>query len=201
MRIPVQVASVALLLGISSIASAEPGSNCPPGSWFCADINVPNAPGANAPKGIDSPKEAPKEAAPDAPNEAPKGVAKDPPKQLAPGDRTDRKRFDDSNPTDESPSVAPPREAPPPPVVVVRPAPRPYHEPRPAAVRQARYHDQSEWGFNMHILGAMMGSKKNSANQGSNDSGMGGLGFILRARPTGHFAIDFGLDFVNGTDY
>ncbi|MFO0661682.1 MAG: outer membrane beta-barrel protein [Polyangiaceae bacterium] len=201
MRRPIQVASVALLLGFSSIASAEPGSNCPPGAWFCADINLPNAPGANAPKGVDAPKESPKETPKDAPKEAPKDApkdtAQDAPKQLAPGAaRGDHKRLDDTTPnTDEAPAVAPPREAPPPPVVVVRPAPRPYHEPVPAVRR--RPVDQSEWGFNMHLLGAMMGGKNDKAN----DSGMGGLGFILRARPTGHFAIDFGLDFVSGTDY
>jgi hypothetical protein len=81
------------------------------------------------------------------------------------------------------------KKVPPPPTVVVqRSVPR--YEPPPLAHQRRQ---RSEWGFNMHLLGALMGSR--------NDSGMGGVGFALRARPTGHFALDFGLDVVGGRDY
>jgi hypothetical protein len=33
------------------------------------------------------------------------------------------------------------------------------------------------------------------------DAGMGGIGFSLRPRPTPHFAVDFGLDFIGGRDF
>jgi hypothetical protein len=46
----------------------------------------------------------------------------------------------------------------------------------------------------------MMGGKKNQSGR-SDEAGMGGLGFGLRVRPTRHFALDFGLDFVSGKDY
>jgi len=35
----------------------------------------------------------------------------------------------------------------------------------------------------------------------SSDAGMGGIGFSLRPRPTPHFAVDFGLDFIGGRDF
>lgn len=57
---------------------------------------------------------------------------------------------------------------------------------------------RSEWGFNMRVLGAMLDSKKHPAHE---DAGMGGLGFSLRARPNGFVALDFGLDFIGGTDF
>lgn len=97
-----------------------------------------------------------------------------------------------AEPDDEE--ARPVEKAPPPPptVVVQRPVPR--YEPPPAAFHRRQ---RSEWGFNMHLLGALMGDRSDK----SNDSGMGGVGFALRARPTGYFALDFGLDVVGGRDY
>jgi opacity protein-like surface antigen len=92
----------------------------------------------------------------------------------------------DSGPVEKAPP-------PPPTVVVQRPVPR--YEPPPPYAR--RHHYRSEWGFNMHLLGALMGDRSDRAH----DSGMGGVGFALRARPTGYFALDFGLDVVGGRDY
>ena len=96
---------------------------------------------------------------------------------------------------DEATTAPVEKKAPPPPptVVVQRPVPR--YEPPPLGRRHHRY--PSEWGFNMHLLGALMGDRSDK----SNDSGMGGVGFALRARPTGYFALDFGLDVVGGRDY
>jgi hypothetical protein len=56
----------------------------------------------------------------------------------------------------------------------------------------------NEWGFNMRLQTAMLNSEKHPSAEGA---GMGGLGFSLRARPTGHFALDFGLDFIGGRDF
>lgn len=102
---------------------------------------------------------------------------------------------DESDAADADEEVARPveKKVPPPPTVVVqRSVPR--YEPPPLAHNRRQ---RSEWGFNMHLLGALMGSRSDK----SNDSGMGGVGFALRARPTGHFALDFGLDVVGGRDY
>ncbi len=105
-------------------------------------------------------------------------------------------KLDESADADADEEVAPvEKKAPPPPptVVVQRPVPR--YEPPPVDHRHRR--QRSEWGFNMHLLGALMGDRSDK----SHDSGMGGVGFALRARPTGHFALDFGLDVVGGRDY
>ncbi|HEU4538968.1 MAG TPA: hypothetical protein VFS00_32835, partial [Polyangiaceae bacterium] len=84
------------------------------------------------------------------------------------------------------------KKMPPPPTVVVqRSVPR--YDPPPLAHHRRQ---RSEWGFNMHLLGALMGRSDKA-----NDSGMGGIGFALRARPTGYFALDFGLDVVGGRDF
>lgn len=91
---------------------------------------------------------------------------------------------------------------PPPPVVKVAPAPvrakpvvvAPRYEPRIPAKQPRR----AEWGFNMRIQGALMDSKDTNA---AKNAGMGGIGFSLRARPSGYFALDFGLDFIGGRDY
>ena len=99
---------------------------------------------------------------------------------------------DVAEPDDEEARPVEKKVPPPPTVVVQRPVPR--YEPPPAAFHRRQ---RSEWGFNMHLLGAMMGDRSDK----SNDSGMGGVGFALRARPTGYFALDFGLDVVGGRDY
>jgi hypothetical protein len=108
--------------------------------------------------------------------------------------------------TAPAPTPAPtPAPAPPPPPPPVRRAPPPpppkplvvppRYEPSPPVAPRYR----TEWGFNTHIEGAMMGSKNRAGR--SDEAGMGGLGFALRVRPTRHFALDLGLDFVSGKDY
>ncbi len=74
-----------------------------------------------------------------------------------------------------------PREAPPPPVY--------YYHPRPAWPRR------NEWGINLHLEGAMIGSGVN------HDAGMGGLGLGLRYKPIPAFGIEADLDFAGGRDY
>ena len=92
----------------------------------------------------------------------------------------------------------------PPPVVLYQPTPpvtiinaRP-DTPPPVyyyAPRQAAYPHRNEWGLNLHLEGAMMGSGK------TRDSGMGGVGFGLRYKPVPHFGLEADLDFVGGRDY
>ena len=90
--------------------------------------------------------------------------------------------------------------SPPPPVVVYQPPP-------PTVVVQAReappayYYvprkppPKKEWGFNMHLGGAMMGSGRHG------DASMGLVGLGLRYRPIPHAAIEADLDFAGGRDY
>jgi hypothetical protein len=54
---------------------------------------------------------------------------------------------------------------------------------------------RSEWGAQVRLEAAPMG------DEAAPDAGMGGIGFSLRPRPTPHFAIDFGLDFLGGRDF
>jgi hypothetical protein len=83
---------------------------------------------------------------------------------------------------------------PPPPVVVVRRQARYVvaAPPPPAPAKKIRHR---MWGFNLRLEGVAMDDRANET------AGMGGIGFSLRLRPVRHFALDFGLDFVGGTDY
>ncbi|HVJ16555.1 MAG TPA: hypothetical protein VM686_14035 [Polyangiaceae bacterium] len=53
-----------------------------------------------------------------------------------------------------------------------------------------------EWGFNLHLSGALMGDKADE-----HDAEMGGLGFAFRYRPIRALAIDAGLELIGGTDW
>ncbi len=70
-------------------------------------------------------------------------------------------------------------------IVVEKPAPAP----KPRRVK--------EWGFNLHLAGALMGDDSDKAH----DAEMGGLGFAFRYRPTRVVAFDAGFEFVGGTDW
>ncbi|MCA9598033.1 MAG: outer membrane beta-barrel protein [Myxococcales bacterium] len=63
--------------------------------------------------------------------------------------------------------------------------------------KKPRRRAKREWGFNLHLEGVLMGSKK----ERNPDAGMGGLGFSLRYRPVPSFALDAGFDFLGGKDY
>lgn len=182
LRAVVPVVSLLVTLGSSSIARAE----CPPGSWFCADATPDKADDKSDDKAAD------------------KATDKDAPvvRKVGPGEST---QVPGGNNTTIIVQTAPPppAAAPAAPPPVARPRPRPVYTPPPPATRvysppppARRY--RSEWGFNMRLQSALMDSDKNKA---ASDAGMGGLGFSLRARPTGHFAIDFGLDFLGGKDF
>jgi hypothetical protein len=163
------VLSQGIALALPSAAHAQPAQanpNCPPGSWFCENTQAQPA--------------------------APPGQPVQPLQPL-PGTAQQ-----------QAPVVvqqgAPPPVViyqPPPPVVVYQgpreaPPPMPpayYYHPRPAWPRR------NEWGLNLHLEGAMMGSGVN------HDAGMGGVGFGLRYKPIPAFGIEADLDFAGGRDY
>ncbi len=172
----------------------QPNPNCPPGSWFCAETDQkPAAPAGQpvapvapvAPAGVGA--GAKPEVLQPLPSQAPTGGAAAaasgaPGAAGAPG----------------TPPAVVYQPAPPPPVVIYQPAPRvvvreappPYHyTPRAAAALRR------EWGLNLRLEGAMLGSRASSS------SGMGGVGVGLRYKPVPAFGIEAGLDFVGGRDY
>lgn len=163
--------ALALVLAAPAIASAQsaPGTGCPPGSWFCSG-------------GQDAP----------------------PPPPPPPGLQT--------LPDPDQPPPPPPRRrptvtyAPPPPPVVYQPpppsmmtrpeAPPPYdYLPPPPPRRIQSVTPPHEWGLNLHLEGAAIGSGV------EHDAGMGGGGAGLRFKPSRYFGIETDLDFVGGHGY
>lgn len=168
-------AVVATGVAFASTASAQQAggaSNCPPGSWFCESSPAAPTPAASGSSQL---------------QQLPPAEAKPASSGAGPG-------------TPPPPPPPPNGGAPPvvvyqpgPPVVVIqRPdKPPPYlYAPRPAEIRPRR-----EWGLNLHLQGALLGSNS------SNDSGMGGLGLGLRFRPHPVIAIEPSIDFYGGRDY
>ncbi len=74
--------------------------------------------------------------------------------------------------------VVQPREAPPPYVYVPRTPPK-----------------KTEWGINLHLGGAMIGTGR------SGDASMGVVGIGLRVRPIPQLALEGDIDVAGGTDY
>lgn len=173
MRRALPIFSVLAVIAVPAVAHAE----CPPGSWFCADVAVP---GPN-----DGAKPAdPKAAAPAPTTAAPAGTAN--------GGTTvvvNNAAPKADEPTEEPPPKPKKKRRPPPPTYNYEPPP-----PAPPVIA-SRPHEL--WGLNFHVEGAMIG-KQNGAQH---DSGMGGGGLTLRARPLRHLAFDFGVDFIGGRDY
>jgi opacity protein-like surface antigen len=150
-------------------------SNCPPGSWFCADAEKPAA----------QPRKPARQAATDddeleplPPADAPRAAPPAPPPPPAP-------------PVRYRPA------APPPPVVVYEQTPPPpppppyyyYYRPRPRPMAQ------TEWGINLRAEGALQGNGSQSTQP------MEGVGIGLRFRPAPAFALEAAFDFLGGRDY
>lgn len=169
-------------------AHAQQKSNCPPGSWFCAEAEVQVMPSVQPPP-------APPQAAPP----PPPAVAPPPSWQPPPGWRP-------PPPPGAPPPVViyqPVPLAPPPHVVIVtpgygygygygyRPAPPRVTYPRP----QPRL--ESEWGLNLRVEGAAIGRPANAYYS----PGLAGVGMSLRYRPVPAFAFDLGADILTGVDY
>jgi hypothetical protein len=165
----------AVLLAAAPASAQEPPSNCPPGSWFCAEAQE---------------KPAPKAAAPAAASKGEKG---------------DKAELEPLPPAESLPPPPPPvvvyrpGPPPPPPVVVYAPPPpvRPpppyyYYRPRPP---RSVFAERSEWGINLRGEGAVKGSGSASSET------MAGVGFGLRYKPVPAFGLEAGFDFLGGRDY
>lgn len=167
------VASVAmprLAAAQSAPAPAQGGSSCPPGSWFCAP--PPDATPAPAGKPVQGLQPLP-----------------DPEESPAPAPRQPRVTYE------PAPSSSPPVVVyqPPAPVMVVRPEEPPPYEYAPP--RRPYITPPHEWGLNLHLEGAAIGSGTN------HNASMGGLGAGLRFKPTRYIGLEGNLDFLGGHDY
>ncbi|MGK4008129.1 hypothetical protein WMF31_36265 [Sorangium sp. So ce1036] len=174
--------AVAMTAPMSALAQED---NCPPGAWFCEEVEPPRDPAGEPPPAAAAPDDAPVEALPPPPAPPP------PPK------RATRPAPPPVVVYQTSPSGPPPQVivvapgAAPPPRVIVRGVTPPVPPPPP----KRRWRRQ--WGVNFRMEGLMMGRE----HGGAEDAGMGGVGISLRYRPVPAFALDLGADFLAGTDY
>jgi opacity protein-like surface antigen len=174
MKTVASITAFGLVMGVSAVAAAQQNPNCPPGSWFCADAQVPGLGGA----------------------------------QITIGGGT-QTQLQPLPPPQQQIQVQPPpvviQQQPlpqQPPVVVYQPAPPPVYIMRPPQpdyrtyyVRRPVLMPHSEWGLNLHLEGAYIGSGYN------NSAGLGGFGAGLRYKPTPWFGVEAGADFAIGRDY
>jgi hypothetical protein len=169
--------AAAFLLTAAPAGAQDAPTNCPPGSWFCAETPEKPAPAPAAKPAKPAPKPAPSAAA-------------------------DEQGLEPLPPADETPPPPPVRyrpPPPPPPVVIYQQPPRPppppsyyyYYHPRPARP----IGQQSEWGLNLRAEGAIQGNGSQSTRP------MEGVGIGLRYRPAPAFALEAGFDFLDGRDY
>jgi len=163
------------VMGVSAVASAQQTPNCPPGSWFCADAQVPGLGGAQITIGGGN-----SALAPLPPPQQPVVVAP-PPVVVQPQ-------------TPVQPPVVVYQPAPPPVVVLRQPPPdyRYYYVRRPVQ----NVIPDHEWGLNLRLDGAFMDSRPNR-----NGGALGGFGAGLRYKPAPWFGVEAGADFVIGRDY
>ncbi len=176
--------ALALVLAVPALASAQaaPNGSCPPGSWFCA-----------------APSEAPP---PPAVQPVQPGLQQlpDPDDQPAPPPPPRRRPTVTYQPAPNYPPGQPPVVVyqPPPPTMLNRPeSPPPYEyaPPPPPRHNNPPWMRRNEWGLNLHLEGAMIGSGY------EHNAGMGGGGFGLRFKPNPYFGIESDLDFVGGHGY
>jgi len=167
------ITAFALVMGVSAVAAAQQQPNCPPGSWFCADAQVPGLGGAQITVGGGGTTQL--QPLP-APQQTPPPVVVQQPA-----------------PAPVQPPVVVYQPAPPPVVVLRQPPPpeyRTYYVRRPVALQR-----QQEWGLNLRLEGAFIGSGY------SGNAGLGGFGAGLRFKPTPWFGVEAGADFAIGRDY
>jgi opacity protein-like surface antigen len=179
-------------LTLSAPAFAQEAPNCPPGSWFCENVDV---------EGQTPPAQQPQQ-----PAAQPQQPAQAQPPQQPQRPQVVIQQNQTNNNTNNGPPVvvyAPPppqpQAAPPPHVIVV--APWGYHRPPPPPPRPApppRPPWRSEFGLNLRLEGIALGKYRNVNDEGA---GMGGVGLSLRYRPVAAFAFDVGADLVGGIDY
>lgn len=206
------VVAGALVMSSAQVASAD---ECPPGSWFCGNVAIPGPAGGTSgatseKKAADTSAETQKKAAESPDTSAPAGTKTDEPRKGF-TETTITTIGDDGKPTtivvksgDKGTAASPPPEPPP-----AAPAPPPAPPPRARPLPKQRVYGYEppppvrrrfvpEWGINAHLQGAALGDDKHRAAENTK---MGGMGFAIRTRPWGHFAFDFGVDFINGIDF
>ncbi len=168
------ITAFALVMGVSAAASAQQTPNCPPGSWFCADAQVPGLGGAQITIGGGNSALQPLPAPQQPVQVVPPPVVVQPP-------------------TPQQPPVVVYQPAPPPVVVVRQPPPdyRYYYMRRPVTLIP-----DHEWGLNLRLDGAFMDTRA-----GRNGGALGGFGAGLRYKPSPWFGVEAGADFVIGRDY
>src|SRR5947209_11209004 len=168
------ITAFALVMGVSAVASAQQSPNCPPGSWFCADAQVPGLGGAQITIGGGGQPQLQPLPVPQQPIQVvpPPVVVQQPPPQ--------------------QPPVVVYQPAPPPVVIVRQPQPdyRYYYVRRPVTL------PQHEWGVNLRLDGAFIGGRQDRGG-----GALGGFGAGLRYKPTPWFGVEAGADFAIGRDY
>jgi len=169
MKTVASITAFTLVMGASAVAAAQQAPNCPPGSWFCADAQVPGLGGAQIT--IGGGNQAQLQPLPPPQQQAPPIVVQQMPPQ--------------------QPPVVVYQPAPPPVMIMRQPQPdyRTYYVRRPVVL------PRSEWGLNLRLEGAYIGSGYNG------NAGLGGFGAGLRYKPTPWFGVEAGADFVIGRDY
>jgi hypothetical protein len=183
------------LLPLTMSAPALADGDCPPGSWFCEDVEVPQ------PDLDDSA---------DAPAQADDGSAQAQPDKAAAKKKKKSKKKAQQTEADGAgktvvvqgqeggETVVVVRQQPGQRVVVVGPdgqAAEPPPEPAPAEPRKKKARRWRErFGLNLRLEGAAFMARQEGA-------GMGGIGASFRWRPSPYFALDVGTDLLGGVDY
>lgn len=194
MRRCLTTALFALALSAPVTALAQDTNGCPPGAWFCEETEVQTPPEI-------APAEPPPAALPRPPQRG--GAVVIPPPQ-----RGTTVVIPPPPPGHAAPPpivvYQPVPSGPPPQVVIIAPgyypaAPGPVRAVPPPAKKVKRVRKwRREFGVNLRLEGAALGSQENGASE---DAGMGGMGLSLRYRPVPAFAIDAGVDVLGGIDY
>jgi hypothetical protein len=183
------VFAAAMSLSLPALAQ-DHKSNCPPGSWFCAEAEVQ---------------------VPPPPSVSVEVEAKLPPLPAPPA-----RRLPPPPPVEVEVAPLPP-PPPPPPVVIYQPTPmgpppvrviivapgygrpvRALPPPPPPSYHRAppRKLKLPHWGVNLRAEGIALGHSPETEG-----AGMYGAGLSLRYRPVPAFAFDLGVDILGGTDY
>lgn len=176
---------------LASAPALAQDPNCPPGSWFCEEVEAEALPPAEAEA---APEAAPEQAAPPQRQPRPGARAPLPPPAHRSAPPPVVVYQPPGGPQPQVVIVTPSGQ--PPPRVVVRTMPAVPPAP-PAPPPPPKHRWRSEWGINLRLEGISLGRRNGAAE----DAGMGGLGLSLRYRPVPAFALDFGVDVVGGIDY
>jgi opacity protein-like surface antigen len=175
MKTVASITAFSLVMGVSAIAAAQQNPNCPPGSWFCADAQLPGLGSAQITIG---------------------GGNQTQLQPLPPPQQQQTVIVPEQHMTPEQPPVVVYQPAPPP-VVVVRPMMQPPPDYRTYYVRRQVMLPPHEWGLNLRLDGAFIGGGSNNPGNG----GLGGFGAGLRYKLSPWFGVEAGADFLIGRDY